>query len=78
MIGEVEPLKELQDQSTRNSIIDRIINEYPVKSLDPENLFYRVRKAPGGRVPLAVRVGIGVGPRSLAADGVRAVGDDWA
>ena len=46
MIGEVEPLKQLQDQSTRDSIIDRIINEYPEKSLDPESLFYRVRKAP--------------------------------
>lgn len=46
MIGEIEPLKQLQDQSTRDSIIDRIINEYPEKSLDPENLFYRVRKAP--------------------------------
>ena len=46
MIGEIEPLKQLQDDSTRDSIIDRIINEYPEKSLDPENLFYRVRKAP--------------------------------
>lgn len=46
MIGEVEPLKQLQDQSTRDTIIHRIINEYPEKSLDPGNLFYRVRKAP--------------------------------
>jgi len=46
MVGEVEPLKQLQNQSTRDSIIDRIIAEYPEKSLDPEKLFYRVRKAP--------------------------------
>jgi len=46
MIGEIEPLKQLQEPSTRNSIIDRILNEYPSKTLDPENLFYRVRKAP--------------------------------
>lgn len=46
MIGEIEPLKQLQDPLTRNDIVDRIINEYPSKSLDPDNLFYRVRKAP--------------------------------
>lgn len=46
MIGEIEPLKQLQKPSTRNNIIDRILNEYPVKLLDPEKLFYRVRKAP--------------------------------
>lgn len=46
MVGEIEPLKQLQEQSTRDSIVNRIINEYPETSLDPENLFYRVRKAP--------------------------------
>jgi len=46
MIGEVEPLKQLQDRSARDNIIDRITNEYPEKLLEPENIFYRVRKAP--------------------------------
>lgn len=46
MIGEIEPLKQLQDPLTRDNIVDRIIREYPSKSLDPENQFYRVRKAP--------------------------------
>ncbi len=46
MIGEIEPLKQLQDPLTHNNILDRIIREYPSKSLDPEDLFYRVRKAP--------------------------------
>lgn len=46
MVGDVEPLKQLQNSLTRGSIIDRIINVYPEKSLDPEDVFYRVRKAP--------------------------------
>lgn len=46
MIGEIEPLKQLQDPLTRNNTVDRIIQEYPSKSLGPEDLFYRVRKAP--------------------------------
>ena len=46
MVGEVEPLKRLQDKSTRDSIIDRIIKEYPEKLLNPEGVFYRVRKDP--------------------------------
>jgi hypothetical protein len=46
MIGEVEPLKQLQDTTARNSIVKRIVKEYPSKLLDPDMLFYRVRKAP--------------------------------
>jgi hypothetical protein len=46
MIGKTEPLKQLQDPSTRDNIVDRIIQEYPPEMLEPERLFYRVRKAP--------------------------------
>lgn len=46
MIGEVEPLKDLQDPEKRSSIISRVINEYPEYVLNKEEIFYRVRKSP--------------------------------
>jgi hypothetical protein len=46
MLGEVEPLKALQNPSTRPSIISRIISEYPAVSLSRDQLFYRIRKRP--------------------------------
>lgn len=46
MLGEVEPLKAMQDSETRPSIIARIIEEYPKAALSPEQSFYRLRKAP--------------------------------
>lgn len=46
MIGETAPLEALQDLRTRAHVVERIINEYPSESLDPDALFYRVRKAP--------------------------------
>lgn len=46
MIGEVEPLKALQRQKTRQSIIDRILAEYPVRTLNAEESFYRVLRNP--------------------------------
>lgn len=46
MIGEVEPLKALQTDKTRRSIIERILSEYPSKIVGQEELFYRIRKAP--------------------------------
>lgn len=44
MIGEVEPLKRLQDASTQPTEIDRIVNEYPVREVGGNLPFYRVRK----------------------------------
>jgi RES domain-containing protein len=46
MIGEIEPLKALQDPLTRSAIIERIITEYPVATLEPGEVFYRLRKSP--------------------------------
>lgn len=46
MVGEVEPLIDLQDATTRAPIIDRIITEYPDVSLSTEQTFYRLRKDP--------------------------------
>ncbi|MGA3238256.1 MAG: RES family NAD+ phosphorylase [Bryobacteraceae bacterium] len=46
MVGEVAPLKALQDSDQRRAVIDRIIREYPTVSLTPEHLFYRLRVNP--------------------------------
>lgn len=46
MVGEVEPLKALQELQSRETIIQRIIANYPKIYLDEAHLFYRVRKAP--------------------------------
>lgn len=47
MIGEVEPLKALQDPATRPQIIERILREYPEKTLSTGSKFYRLRVNPG-------------------------------
>ncbi|MFM9184025.1 RES family NAD+ phosphorylase [Legionella pneumophila] len=46
MIGENEPLKALQRKKTRKKIIERIIKEYPVETLDINRALYRLRKNP--------------------------------
>lgn len=46
MVGEVEPLKALQEPNTRAEAISRILNEYPGRILDTDECFYRLRKAP--------------------------------
>lgn len=46
MIGEIEPLKDLQDRTSRPRIIDRILREFPVRTLEPRDEFYRIRKSP--------------------------------
>jgi hypothetical protein len=46
MIGEVEPLKALQQPNTRAQVISRILNEYPGRILSTDECFYRLRKAP--------------------------------
>ncbi|HEY8436670.1 MAG TPA: RES family NAD+ phosphorylase [Haloplasmataceae bacterium] len=45
-VGEVEPLKELQDSNSRGKVISKILTEFPTVNL-PEGLnFYRLRKTP--------------------------------
>lgn len=43
MVGEVEPLLELQEVSTRKSVVERILNSYPVVTIRQDQSFYRVR-----------------------------------
>jgi len=44
MFGEVEPLKGLQDKNIRTTVIQRVVSEYPTKTIDQDTLLYRVRK----------------------------------
>lgn len=46
MVGEVEPLKALQKPKTRQTVIDRILQEYPATVVGPERSFYRIRIGP--------------------------------
>lgn len=46
MLGEVEPLKALQDQATRDSIIHRILTEYPARAIPTSERLVRIRKRP--------------------------------
>ena len=46
MVGEVEPLKALEDKETRREVLGRILKEYPTAALEPKSIFYRVRVAP--------------------------------
>jgi hypothetical protein len=46
MVGEIEPLKDLQKVKKRRAVIERILCEYPTVDLAPGVEFYRVRKAP--------------------------------
>jgi hypothetical protein len=46
MVGEVEPLKALQDPQTRPRIIERVLKEYPATILAKDAKFYRLRVSP--------------------------------
>ena len=46
MLGEIEPLKDLQRKRSWSKVIGRIIEEYPEFRLEPGVDFFRVRKAP--------------------------------
>lgn len=46
MIGEVEPLKALQQPASSAAIIDLILSEYPTTFLRAGETFYRIRKDP--------------------------------
>lgn len=47
MVGEVEPLRALEDPKTRPQIIERILKEYPEEALSKGSKFYRLRVGPG-------------------------------
>lgn len=46
MVGEIEPLKNLQNPKKRKSIFERIIKEFPTVFLNENDLFYRIRTNP--------------------------------
>lgn len=46
MFGEIEPLRALQRSRTRQSIVDRIVAEYPSRTIAPGEYFYRLRVNP--------------------------------
>ena len=46
MVGEVEPLKALQDERLRAGVVKRILDAYPRLRFGQKELFYRLRKAP--------------------------------
>lgn len=46
MVGEVEPLKDLQDRIKRPQIIKRVLKEYPERILAKDSVFYRLRVRP--------------------------------
>lgn len=46
MIGQVEPLKDLQDPTKRSQVIERITKEYPERTLAKDATFYRLRVFP--------------------------------
>lgn len=46
MLGEVTPLKKLQRKRTRDAVIERILAEYPTKTVTSDDCFYRIRVNP--------------------------------
>jgi RES domain len=46
MLGEVEPLKALQDKATRDDVIKRILAEYPERVISVDERVVRIRKGP--------------------------------
>ena len=48
MLGNIEPLEELQSKETRSAVIDRILGEYGSRTLTAHVKFYRIRKNPSG------------------------------
>jgi len=46
MLGEIEPLKGLQDPIARPAILERIVAEYPTLWFPENETFYRLRRAP--------------------------------
>ena len=40
MVGEIEPLKALQESAFRLSIVERIVSEYPTRQIEPTLSFF--------------------------------------
>jgi len=45
-VGDIEPLKKLENKSERHEIINRILKEYPARIILKKEIFYRLRKEP--------------------------------
>jgi hypothetical protein len=46
MVGEIEPLKDLQNEEISYKIIERVLAEYPTRFIDSSHELYRIRKSP--------------------------------
>lgn len=46
MVGEVEPLKAMQDPLTQPQVINRVLKEFPARELSKNSKFYRLRVDP--------------------------------
>lgn len=46
MVGEVEPLRSLQNPATRLHVIDQVLKEYPARPINKDTKFYRLRVSP--------------------------------
>lgn len=46
MVGEIEPLKDLQNEEISYKIIERVLAEYPTRFIDRSYELYRIRKSP--------------------------------
>lgn len=46
MVGEVEPLKSLKDETQREDVINQILETYPKIIFSKDDIFYRLRKNP--------------------------------
>ena len=46
MLGEVEPLKSLQNDNERDEIVEKILTAYPIRELTDNEYFYRLRVNP--------------------------------
>jgi len=46
LLGEIEPLKTLHDATTRDHVVERILNEFPERTLSPEQRIVRLRRNP--------------------------------
>ena len=46
MFGEIEPLKHLQGEASRQKTIDRVLAEYGTTTLTGDDILYRIRKDP--------------------------------
>jgi len=46
MVGEIEPLDDLRADKRKSQVLERIVNDYPRVTLNPDDTFYRLRVNP--------------------------------